>query len=157
MVAAYPTSDRQPLQRGCDVGAFSDTARPAPDPIRLATPSAMRMTPSYLLITRQTRTSSQRTNSQPPVTSLPRAVPVDETLDAPGPWRRSTSSTAQAPSSWTVICCCPPRTVLQGANQAGQYHHHQSSRPESDTLRYLHRGRKERLVEIRGKVIEQIL
>ena len=70
MVAAYPTSDRQPLQRGCDVGRIlrycqtrnrSNTSR---DTFRYA---------GYAFvfpITRQTRAGSQRTNSRPPVSSL---------------------------------------------------------------------------------------
>ena len=70
MVAAYPTSDRQPLQRGCDVGRIlrycqprnrSNTSR---DTFRYA---------GYAFvfpITRQTRAGSRRTNSRPPVSSL---------------------------------------------------------------------------------------
>ena len=84
MVAAYATSDRQPLPRGRDVGRIlrycqtrirSNTSR---DTFRYA---------SYAFvfpITRQTRARSQRTNSWPPGSSLLRDRPVDETLDGPG-------------------------------------------------------------------------
>ena len=70
MVAAYPTSDRQSLQRGRDVSRVlrycqtrnrSNTSR---DTFRYA---------GYAFvfpITRQKRAGSQRTNSRPPVSSL---------------------------------------------------------------------------------------
>ena len=70
MVAACPTSDTQPLQRGCDVGRIlrycqtrnrSNTSR---DTFRYAGHAFV------FPITRQTRAGSQRTNSRPPVSSL---------------------------------------------------------------------------------------
>ena len=85
MVAAYATSDRQPLPRGRDVGRIlrycqtrnrSNTSRGT---FRYAGHAFV------FPITRQTRAGSQRTNSRPPVSSLLRDVPVDETLDGPGP------------------------------------------------------------------------
>jgi hypothetical protein len=84
MVARYPTSDRQPLQRGCDVGRIlhycqtrnrSNTSR---DTFRYADYAFV------FPITRQTRAGSQRTNSRLPVSACLGTVPFDETLDRPG-------------------------------------------------------------------------
>lgn len=70
MVAAYPTSDRQPLQRGCDVGRVLPYCQ---TPNRSNTSRDTFHYAGYAFvfpITRQTRAGSQRTNSRPPVSSL---------------------------------------------------------------------------------------
>jgi hypothetical protein len=70
MVAAYPTSDRQPLQRGCDMGCVLPYCQ---TPNRSNTSRDTFHYAGYAFvfpITRQTRAGSQRTNSRPPVSSL---------------------------------------------------------------------------------------
>ena len=70
MVAAYPTSSRQPLQRGCDVGRLlrycqtRNRSNTSQDTFRYVDYAFV------FPITRQTRAGSQRTNSRPPVSSL---------------------------------------------------------------------------------------
>lgn len=70
MVAVYPTSDRQPLQRGSDVGRILRYCQTR------NRPNTSRHTFGYadyafvFPITRQTRAGLQRTNSRLPVSSL---------------------------------------------------------------------------------------
>lgn len=104
MVAAYPTSDGQPLQRGCDVGCIlrycqtrnrSNTSR---DTFRYADCAFV------FPITRQTRAGSKRTNSRLPVSSLLRDRSGRRDSRSSGPFdcseehrpRRQRSSTRRA-------------------------------------------------------------
>lgn len=69
MVAA-PTSDRQPLQRGCDVGRVLPYCQ-APNRSNTSRDTFHYAGYAFVFpITRQTRAGSQRTNSRPPVSSL---------------------------------------------------------------------------------------
>ena len=70
MVAAYATSDRQPLPRGRDVGRI---LRYCQTRNRSNTSRGTFRYAAYAFvfpITRQTRAGSERTNSRPPVSSL---------------------------------------------------------------------------------------
>jgi hypothetical protein len=79
-------------------------------------------------------------------------------LDFLGAGRRSsTSSTAKMPSSWTVIRCCTPKDGSPRSNPGDPIPPSSIRSARIGSLRYPHRGRKEKLMEIRGKVIEQIV